>query len=272
VQGVSTLYYEAGDGPVVLLLHGNATSARDWWRVMDELAKTHRVLAPALPGYGGTGPIGDVRPRRLASFIDAFLTALEVDHAIVVGHSYGGLLAAEFALAYPDRVTRLVLADSAGLGRAVNLVLILIALVPRPVHELAIVVLLLPGGAVLRTFLTGLQLRQPWRVPPYVWLDQARLTRSQNFLRTSFQVLRTGIGPAGQRFRVTGRLGEIQVPALVIWGLTDRLFPLRQALNAVRRLPAGRLAIIPGAGHVSHLDSHEEFIDALSPFIRDEIR
>jgi pimeloyl-ACP methyl ester carboxylesterase len=65
------------------------------------------------------------------------------------------------------------------------------------------------------------------------------------------------------------RLGEIQVPALVIWSVTDQMFPLWQGIFAARRLPRGSLAIIYGAGHVTYIDSYQQFIDVLGPFVRD---
>jgi pimeloyl-ACP methyl ester carboxylesterase len=272
VQGISTLYLEAGDGPVILLVHGNSAGPHSWQPLMRELALTHRVVALGLPGYGVTSPVEGVLPSRLVSFVEAFLDALGVDEIIAVGHSYGGLVTAEFALTHPHRVTRLVLADSAGLGRAVNPALIATALTPRAIAELWATVLLLPGSAIARVLTTGLQLRQPWQVSLREWVNQARISRSRTLLRTAFEVLHEGIGLSGQRVRVSDRLKEIEVPTLIIWGLTDEIFPLWQAMRAVRRLPAGQLAVLSGAGHMSYLDSHEEFIDALGPFVRDDIQ
>ncbi|MGK5529401.1 alpha/beta fold hydrolase [Streptomyces sp. URMC 129] len=271
VQGISTLYLEAGEGPVILLIHGNATGPQDWRRIMRELSATHRVVAPALPGYGGTGPLGDVRPKRLVSFLTAFLDELGVAEVIAVGHSLGGLLAGEFALTRPERVTRLVLADSAGLGRAVSPVLIAESLLPPPVVTALVTVLTLPGGDVARVVGLAAQLRQPWRVPLSVWVSQLRLSHSPNFLRTSLETVRVGVGLLGQRFVLTDRLDGIRVPTLLIWGLTDSEFPVWQGWLAARRLPSGRLVVIPGAGHASHLECHEEFVDALGPFVRDRI-
>ncbi|MFG2000597.1 alpha/beta fold hydrolase [Spirillospora sp. NPDC048911] len=271
VQETSTMYYEAGAGPPVLLLHGNVTSARDWWQTMEALAATNRVLALALPGYGDTSPLGEIRPARLVSFASAFLDELGLGRVIVVGHSLGGQLAAEFALAYPDRVERLVLADSAGLGRVVNPLVIANAMIPKPIAELLITMLLLPGGGTLRTLTSGLQLRQPWRVSLRLFREQVRLTRRRSFLHTSYEVVRVGTGLTGQRrpYNLTPRLTEIQAPTLVIWGLTDQIFPLWQGMLAARKLPRGQLAIIFGAGHLTYLDSYEEFIDVLGPFVRD---
>ncbi|MFH8755952.1 alpha/beta fold hydrolase [Streptomyces atroolivaceus] len=272
VQGLSTLYYEAGQGPVVLLLPGIASDARDWFPVMDELALTHRAVALSLPGLGGTSPQPDVRPVAVASFVAEFLTVLDVDSVIAVGHSYGGLVVAELALGHPHMVSRLVLINACGLGRAVNPAAIALALLPERAADLASAFVSLPGGAIALTISSQLLLRQPWRVPPQTWAAQFRLARSRQSLRTSLKVFRECGDITGQRdsIMVSDRLDEIDVPALVVWGASDMLFPLWQGRAAARRLPDGRFALLPGAGHVSHLDSHEEFMDALSSFVRDD--
>ncbi|WP_168211975.1 alpha/beta fold hydrolase [Actinomadura rubteroloni] len=260
-----------GEGPVVLLVHGNASSARDWWPFAEALTTTNRVVALSLPGYGETSPVGDVRPGRFVSFIAAFLDELGIDHVMAVGHSYGGLLVAELALAHPRRVTRLVMIDSAGLGRAVNPLLVVESLIPVPVAEVLITALLLPGGAALRALGGALQLQRPWRLPKSFWVRQLRLGHSRTFLRTSFDAVRNGVGLRGQRFDVDARLGEIHVPALVVWGALDQLFPVWQGVLAARKLPRGRFGLIISASHISFIDSPAEVMNFLGPFIRDDL-
>ncbi len=272
VQGLSTVYLDAGTGPVLLLLHGNITSFRSWYRIAEEFRSTHRVLAVALPGYAGTSPQPEVRLDNLISFVGSFLDALSVDRATVVGHSAGGLIAATFALQHPQRVTRLVLVDSAGLGRAANPSLMASSLLPEWAVDLVAAALVLPGSAVPRALFSSLQLRRPWRVTINEWRDQIRITESPTLIATSLRTVRMAVGPTGQRsdYTVTRRLGELSMPTLVIWGLTDDVFPIWQGIRAAKRIPRGRLAVLVGAGHVGYLDSHVEFIGALGPFVRDE--
>ncbi|MFC0039670.1 alpha/beta fold hydrolase [Actinomadura rayongensis] len=271
VQGVSTYYLDEGEGPVVLLVHGNASSARDWWPFAESLATTNRVVAVSLPGYGETSPVGDLRPDRFVSFIAAFLDVLGIDSVMAVGHSYGGLLVAELALAHPERVTRLAMLDSAGLGRAVNPLLVAESFIPVPVAEVLITALLLPGGSVLRVLGGALQLQRPWRLPKSFWVRQLRLSHSRTFLQTSFDAVRIGVGLRGQRFDVHKRLGEIDVPALVIWGVSDQLFPVWQGVLAAKKLPHGRFGLIIAASHVSFIDSPAEVMNFLGPFLRDDL-
>jgi len=272
VRGLSTLFYEAGEGPVVLLVPGVATDPQGWFPVMGELALTHRVVALSLPGLGGTSPRPDVRPASVAAFVADFLDVLGVDSVIAVGHSFGGLVVAELALRNPPAVSRLALVDASGLGRAVHPVAIALALLPERAADLASALVTLPGGGALFTLSSNLLLRRPWRIPVRTWVAQLRLARSRQALRTSLEVFRECADITGQResIIVADRLHEIRVPALVVWGGCDQLFPLWQGRAAARRLPAGRFTVLAGAGHVSYLDSHEEFVDALGSFVRDD--
>jgi pimeloyl-ACP methyl ester carboxylesterase len=273
VRGLSTLYYEAGEGPAVLLIPGIASDARNWFRVMGELATTHRVIALSLPGLGGTSPGVDVHPVTMAAFVADFLDVLEVPSVIAVGHSFGGVVVAELALDHPDRVSRLVLVNACGLGRAVHPIAIALALLPKRGADALSGVVSFPGGAGALALSSKLLLRQPWQIPPRTWKAQYVLARSRQSLRTSLEVFRACGGITGQResILVIDRLREITVPSLVIWGGTDPLFPVWQGRDASRRLPKGRFTVLLGAGHVSYLDNHEEFMDALGPFVRDDL-
>lgn len=272
VGGLSTLFYEVGEGPVVLLVPGIGTDPRDWFPVMNELVLTHRVIALSLPGIGGTSPVPDIRPAAVASFVADFLDVLGVHSVVAVGHSFGGMVVAELALQQPHKVSRLTLIDSSGLGRAVHPVAVALALLPERAADLASVLASLPGGDVAFTLLSNLLLRQPWRVPVTAWAAQFRLARSRQALRTSLQVFRESAGITGQRESVTvaDRLHKIDVPTLIVWGGLDQLLPLWQGWMAARRLPDGRFTVLAAAGHVSYLDSHEEFVDALGSFVRDD--
>ncbi len=273
-RGLSTLFYEAGEGPVILLVPGVGADPQTWFPVMEELALTHRVIALSLPGLSGTSPWPDVRPAAMASFVADFLDVLGVDSVIAVGHSFGGLVVAELALQSPHAVSRLALVDASGLGRAVHPVAIALGLLPERAADLASALVSFPGGAAAFTFSSNLLLRQPWRTPVETWVHQFRLARSRQALRTSLKVFRACSSITGQRKSITvvDRLHEIHVPTLVIWGGFDQLLPLWQGWAAARRLPDGRFTVLAGAGHLCYLDSHKEFMDALGSFVRDDLK
>jgi pimeloyl-ACP methyl ester carboxylesterase len=149
VDGVLTRYLSAGTGPALVLLHGAGDNAHDWSYVLPLLGRSHRVLAPDLPGYSpGSNPAADYSPARLARFVARFMDAVGLDRAAVAGNSLGGLAALQLALSDPERITALCLVDSAGLGRAVNPALV--AQCAPGIGELAIAVGRRRPGAALR--------------------------------------------------------------------------------------------------------------------------
>src|SRR3954452_10718463 len=116
-------------GPVLVLLHGLLGSGASFGPALDELARTHRVLAPDLLGHGASEkPTGDYSLGSLATLVRDLLVVLDVDSATVVGHSLGGGVAMQLAYQFPAAVERLVLVDSGGLGRTVSPALRAVAL------------------------------------------------------------------------------------------------------------------------------------------------
>ena len=270
VAGLPAHYLVAGEGPPLLLLHGDGESAHDWRRVLPGLARTHRVVAPDLPGFGGSAkPPGDYSPASFARFAAALLDALEIERATVVGNSLGGLVALRLALAEPGRVSALVLAASAGLGRAVSP---LISSLTWPVYgELAIAWARTPLGARQRAQGRGtLLFGRPERVPDDWVAEQARLARRPGFLEAALTALRATTGPTGQRDVVLDRLPSLTMPTLVVWGERDRVFPLQQAREAVARLPHGRLALLPDCGHLPPVECPDAFLAAVAEFLEAE--
>ncbi|MEW2266289.1 alpha/beta fold hydrolase [Streptomyces sp. NPDC047853] len=272
VDGISTRYYEYGEGSPVLLVAGAASSAREWFPVMRDLGDTCRVLAPVLPGFEGTSPLPDVRPVRMAAFLADFLDALGIDRVTAVGHSYGGSVVAELTIAHPGLVRRLALVDANGLGRVAHPAAIALGLLPSRAADLVSVLASLPGSQPVLALSSLLLLRQPWRVPVETWLAQLRLARSRQSLRTSLEIFRACADITGQRadVLVVDRLSRLRTPVLIVWGDTDTLLPAWQGRAAARRLPAAKFVLLTAAGHVSHLDRHADFMDAVGPFVRDD--
>ncbi|MEU5116004.1 alpha/beta hydrolase [Streptomyces longwoodensis] len=271
VDGISTRYYEHGEGVAVLLIAGAASSARDWFPVMRDLGDTCRVIAPVLPGFDGTSSLPSVKPVHMAAFLAAFLDALNIDSVIAIGHSYGGSVAAELAIAQPDVVRRLVLVDANGLGRAAHPAAIALGILPSRVADLMSVMASLPGSEAALALSALLLLRQPWRVPLETWRAQERLVRSRQALRTSLEIFRECADLSGQRpdTLVVDRLARLSTPVLIVWGDMDTLLPAWQGRAAARRLRSSRFVLLTCAGHVSYLDRHTDFMDAVGPFVRD---
>ena len=124
LHGHPVAYYTAGSGPVLLLIHGITSSADAWREVVPALAEHYTVVAPDLLGHGGSAkPRGDYSLGAYASGLRDLLAALGHERATVVGHSMGGGIAMQLAYQFPERVERLVLVASGGLGKEVGWVL-----------------------------------------------------------------------------------------------------------------------------------------------------
>ncbi|WP_162907384.1 alpha/beta fold hydrolase [Allorhizocola rhizosphaerae] len=253
----------------MLLLHGNGGSGRDWNTVIPALAARHRVISTDLPGYGNSDALPDSSLESLGRFVWSFATALGIDRPILMGHSFGGLIAVHAALAAQRRVAKLILVSSAGLGREVRLMQIIAA--TTPLGRLVVAASLLPGGSFVRTVeLAIATARQPWRIPPSWWTYQLRLGKSRRTLDMTRAAFERCIGPFGQVCLVNERLKELNVPTLVIWGLLDTLVPWWHAPAAARRLPRGQWRLLPFSGHLPHVDTAEEFLRVIAPFLDEE--
>jgi len=127
VNGVKLHYLVAGDGDPVILLHGYAQNGHMWRPLMKELAKTHRVIAPDLRGFGDSGkPEGGYDKKSMAQDVHALARSLGIQRAGVAGHDIGLMVAYAYAAQYPSEVTRLALMDAfiPGVGDTTNLFLL----------------------------------------------------------------------------------------------------------------------------------------------------
>lgn len=118
-----TRWQESGQGPALVLLHGISSGSASWHKQLDDpgLQRCCRMLAWDAPGYGASPPLAAERPaaEAYATALAQMLDAAGVERAILIGHSLGALIASAFAVCYPRRVCRLVLADPAqGYGNA----------------------------------------------------------------------------------------------------------------------------------------------------------
>src|SRR5690242_2409281 len=121
LHGHRVIYRIAGDGPPVVLVHGMVNSSRHWEKVALRLAERYTVVAPDLLGHGDSAAVrGDYSLGAHACSIRDLLTTIGIERATVVGHSLGGGIAMQFFYQFPQRVQRLALISSGGLGREVS--------------------------------------------------------------------------------------------------------------------------------------------------------
>jgi pimeloyl-ACP methyl ester carboxylesterase len=257
VHGNAVRYAQAGadsGGPVVVLVHGIASRAAQWQSVMEQLGESCHVLAPDLLGHGESAkPRGDYSLGAHACGIRDLLAALGHDRVSLVGHSLGGGIAMQFAYQFPERVERLALVCSGGLGREVSIFLRAATL---PGAEL--VLPLLAGSWVRRAAtkvgvgLTKARVRLPKGLEEcLVGFGSLgdRQTR-EAFVHTARSVL----DPAGQRIDARDRLYLAEdMPLLVVWGRKDAIIPVAHGESLAATVPGTTLDVFEQSGHFPHL-------------------
>jgi pimeloyl-ACP methyl ester carboxylesterase len=244
VNAVELNYIDIGSGPAVVLLHGNALTNRSWHEQLP-LARSYRLIAPDLRGHGDSDkPDG---PYPMAVFVEdlrLLLDELNVDRAVIAGHSMGGRVALAFALEHQPRVAALVLiATSAGRY-------------PRA------------GAQIERIRAVGV------RVELWEWLSLMTTERTPEslvsevygeMLRTPEHV-RTEVWTMTGAFDISGRLHELEVPTLILVGDLDRTLAA-DALAMNKALPRSRVFGVPDAGHLLHLERADVVNQMIEDFL-----
>ncbi|HEY2141492.1 MAG TPA: alpha/beta fold hydrolase [Solirubrobacteraceae bacterium] len=251
-----------------MLVHGITSNSATWGRVMPYLARHFTVIAPDLIGHGESAkPKGDYSLGAHASGVRDLLVALGHDRATFVGHSLGGGIAMTVAYQFPERCERLVLVDSGGLGREVNLLLRAATL---PGSELVLPLLaatrLLDAARFAGGVLNRLGLRAGTDVEE---IARGHATLIDREARAAFvHTLRAVVDPGGQRIDASDRLYLAKhIPFLLIWGERDSIIPVSHGHAAHAQVPGSRLEIFPNAGHFPQLDEPQRFLDVLTDFV-----
>lgn len=267
VHGHKMSYRIAGDGPVILLVHGIAGTSEAWTDVMERLAGRYTLIAPDLPGHGNSDkPPGDYSLGSLASMLRDLMVTLGYDHATMVGHSLGGGVVMQFVYQFPQRCERLVLVSSGGLGRDVNLLLRAACL---PGADLFLSATASPIAAAGSAISAGLG-RFGWRPGPdleEVARGFASLSDTQT--RAAFlHTLKSVVGVEGQRVNAADRLYlASEIPTLLIAGGHDPIIPAKHSQDAHEMMPGSELVVFPDAGHMPFADEPAPFARTLREFI-----
>ena len=258
----------AGEGPLIVLIHGITSRSDVWLEVMASLARDHTVVAPDLIGHGRSAkPRGDYSLGAYASGGRDLLGVLGFESGTVVGHSLGGGIALQFAYQFPEYCERLALISSGGLGQEVNPLLRAAAL---PGAELVLPVITHEFAINLGTAIGAFFERFGFKAGP----DIAEAARGYASLadrdaRTAFlHTLRAVIDLQGQRVSATDRLYLAErMPTLLIWGTDDPIIPIDHGRAARDAIPGAELVEIPGAGHWPQLDDPVGVANALHEFV-----
>jgi pimeloyl-ACP methyl ester carboxylesterase len=255
LAGVSTAVLEGGDGPPVVLLHGQGGWSGMWLPVIGDLMTTHRVVAADLPGLGASEmPDGPPDAARVLAWLGELIQRTCPAPPALVGASLGASIAARFAVAHPDRLSRLVLVDAGSLGRfrpAPGVLLTLVRFIARPNER--------TQQAFLRQVAVDparvkAMMGERWEASQAYMLDRARTPSVRAANRRMLRELGTkAIAPE--------ELARIAVPTALIWGRYDRVMRLRIAERASARY-GWPLHVIEDAGHFA-VEQPEAFRRAL---------
>jgi pimeloyl-ACP methyl ester carboxylesterase len=268
LHGHELSFIDSGEGDAVLFVHGLLGSHTNWAHLVDELDDDHRVVVPDLFGHGASAkPEGDYSIASHAATLRDLLDRLHIDRVTIVGHSLGGGIALEFCYLFPERVERLALVGSGGLGREVSPALRAATL---PGAEWVLPVIASPwvrgraatvGRALTRAgWRASHDIRAAWE--GFISLSDADSRRA--FLATTRAVL----DPGGQRVTASDYLPDlVGLPVLVVWGTRDYVIPPAHAARAAESIAGCRVVLFDGAGHFPHLDQPERFAEVLRDFI-----
>ena len=249
---MTKLHYERrGRGTPLLLVHGFLGGIPEWKSLTDALAPSFDVVAVDLPGFCGSADVP--APASVAGYGDLLaqlLAELKISRCIVFGHSFGAMIAQQFALDHGALVERLVLYGAAPRGQ-------------------------LPGrfetfdATIDRLRRTGIaQGSEPIIAS---WFVAGRAHPAFAMYREMAALARTDTAVATLRaiaaWKVTDRLGEITVPTLVIGGDRDRSTEPAEQITIWRGVKQGQLCILPNCAHAAHLEQPEVFLRLLCRFL-----
>ena len=269
VHGHRRTYVRAGSGPVVLLLHGLGCDHTTWAPVIDSLSRTHTVIAPDLLGHGSSDkPRADYSVGGYANGMRDLLTVLGIDKVTVVGHSFGGGVAMQFAYQFPERTERMVLIAPGGLGPEVSPA---IRAVTTPGFHQVMAALTLPG--VRHVGKAGLKALSRSGLKTTRDLDEvAEIYDSfrDPYARAAIRhVVRAVVDWRGQIVTMADRAYLTEaMPMCVVWGRDDSVIPVRHANHVGDLAPKARVEVIPNAGHFPHKDHPHRFAKIVHEFIR----
>jgi pimeloyl-ACP methyl ester carboxylesterase len=251
IRGSKVMVHRAGSGPPLLYLHGidGAPPAR---AVMDRLARDFHVLLPEHPGFGlSDTPAWLDTIHDLAYFYLDLLHALELRDVHVAGHNLGGWIALEIAVRTIERLRTLTLIGSAG------------------IHVKGVAkgdLFMRAPDIVLRSMFAD-----PSRADPILARTPTR-AEEDILIKNRFAVARVGWHPPLFDPHLAKWLHRLALPVHIVWGDTDRIFPIDYAHEFHRLIPGSRMTVLPACGHAAHIEKPEALAAAIAAFVTERAR
>lgn len=250
VRDKTLSYFSTGAGPAVVIVHGVGGHKEDWEGVATALAKTHRVYAIDMLGFGGSSKNGDDLSMPVqADAIKALLDHRHIKRADLVGNSVGGWVTATMAASFPERVHRLVLIDAAGFKAMFE--------GPPPVN-------FDPGNADEMQRLIDITINSDVAHTPGLAQRayDAYVSSGEKAITTTWS------NSLFKSPRLEALFPKIKAPTLVLWGADDKLFPSALAGVFSSQIARSRVILIPAAGHFPQIDNPVATTAAIVDFLK----
>ncbi|SFJ89473.1 alpha/beta fold hydrolase [Jannaschia pohangensis] len=254
VNGYEVHYFEGGQGPILVMLHGMADDRHSFVGTAGALTDSYHVILPDLRGHGDNAPDPglDYSIVGQRDFVRGFSRVLDLDHFFLAGNSMGGHVSAAFTLEYPEMVDRLILVNAAGL-----------------VVDDTVVYGGFGDTIETEEQFDALMARVMYNPPSVPGPIKRHLIATTN-ARVDFI---NGLAAAvreGPQYDLLDQIAAIQVPTLVLWGEEDVVVPMAVANAYAERIPSAELVLLPEAGHSPQLEAPDRVAKAIRDFLRAE--
>jgi len=256
INDVPLSCFDAGEGQVLLFVHGFPLDYTMWSAQLDYFQRGYRVIAPDLRGFGKSGGAGDLLTmEQFADDLNSLLNVLEIDEPITLcGLSMGGYIAWQFALKYTERLARLILCDTKAAADSQEVQMNREVVASQVLEEGT---QFLVEGMIEKLFaaMTG-------QTHPEI------IKQIRDIIKNSSPLAVAGASRGmGQRIDVQSHLTEIDIPALVLCGSEDAITPPEEMEKFSRKMPKAEFHTIPGAGHMAPLEKPKLVNNLIQEFL-----
>lgn len=259
IDSINIAYIEAGRGKPLLFLHGVGSDLSQWENNYPYFLERYRVLGIDLPGFGKSDkPQLEYSFEFYANTIIKFLDKLCIGKINLVGHSFGGHLTLYLAIHFPERLSKIIIVDSAGIQQFTD-------------EQKKYILMQYNINKLINV--TAEELRFGLKLSFVKWLDvyeetvqrRIALSKSAEYRQYAFAVHKCI--RAMLRQNVKNELYKIQLPVLIIWGEKDSLVPVIFGQEAHQLIQNSKLKVIPDSGHFPMIEKAKEFNQSVSNFI-----
>jgi len=246
----------AGEGKPVVFLHG--TNGLKWNPYLEELSKEYKVIAPYFPGAGGSTRAHELDLRNLWDVVLYYLElfdTLGLERIDLIGHSFGGMLAAEIASTDPKRIDRLMLVSASGLWNEAYPITDLSTLTRTPDFMYSSM-FYDPGSAVAERL----------RKIPEDAQERMRILIDQSLVLAETSKYMWPIPDKG----LSRRIHRIRAQTCIVWGEKDGLVPVEYAYEFQEKIPGSQVFVVPEAAHFPHLEQLSQVVGITVSFLSPE--